>query len=202
MLSLLACLAVGFFILWLVYRLQHRWMLPRLIWPYFIADILRYRRAPGMTRGRWILLVNVAIVGIIIGMIATYEIAGAFHVKHVWHGVQISVYVVKITYVWCDHGWHNAALRIVRWVIFTTAVNLFTALAMSWEDCRRELLCAFAENKFLAGHRKLFYTPRTAIFSGRPRLSLLERCLIQWTLSSEAQGFIFWGLGTRRRLEL
>ena len=161
MTNFLACLAAGFFILGLIYRLQHRRMLPRLIWPYFIADILRYRRAPGISRWRWMLVINVAISGCIVGMIATYQIAGVLEwPSHIWHGAQISANWARIWFVWCDHPWHNAVLWLMRWIVFASAMNLLTALMMSWEDCRRELLHAFAVNKFVGSSAKIaLYAP-------------------------------------------
>ncbi len=163
MLNLLACLAAGFFILWLVYALQHRRMLPRLIWPYFIAEILRYRRAPGISRARWTFAGNVALASIVVGMIATYELASlySFHVEHVWSGAQISAGVGKIYVVACEHSLHMVVVWLVRWVIFATAINLFTSLAMTWEDCRGELLSAFIANKFFQrGQAKIaLYAP-------------------------------------------
>lgn len=122
------------------------WFL-RFFLPFFITEAWRFTHHD-KTRWKKIALLNVAVLASITGIIITYKISGQWP-SHDWHGYKISWLGFTTYLTSCNHGHHNAALWFIRWSVLCTALNLFTAFFMSWENCGRELLNAFIVSKFL-----------------------------------------------------
>ena len=124
------------------------WIL-RFVWPYFFSQAWKFWKLD-RSRARVIGLLNAGLLGLIAGMIVTYKIPPLLSwVNHVWHGYEIGFAGWIVTWVFCDHGPHNALLWLVRWICFCAIVNFYVSIFMSWEDCRQEILKAFIANKFI-----------------------------------------------------
>ena len=140
--------AAAFFILTLANRVAKQVhgsprFLFRFFWPYWIGEARRFTHHD-KSRWRRIGLLNAAVIGVIAGMFITHQLAGKLPwPSHHFNGWEISWLGMKAWWITCAHGHHTAVLWLVRWIVFSTALNFYTALFMSWENCGRELLGAF-----------------------------------------------------------
>lgn len=141
------------FILTLIVRTARKvfgkplWAL-RFVWPFFIAEAWKFTRHD---RTRWKIItgINVAVLASVAGLIITYKLAFAFNWSgHNWSGYEISWLGYTTYFVSCAHGHHNAVLWIIRAIVMITALNMFTALFMTFENCSKEILYGFITNKF------------------------------------------------------
>lgn len=192
--------AAAFFILWLAGRVARivfnmRFWPLRMVWPYFIREAIKFLKHSAKKARHWNFLGSVAVLVSIGSLWVTYKFAGLWP-SHNWHGYEISWLGLQTYFVFCDHGYHNAALWITRAVVVITALNFYTKLFMSWEDCRREILDGFAANKFFeSGQAKIEApTPHTYLLKTRAPVHI-KKVFDQLDAIQRAAGVMLIGVG-------
>lgn len=190
--------AAAFFICALVYGVKgvRRWW-TRLLWPYFIADYVRFMRHPiGSPRWRkiafWIAIQLACLSGLITVAYFAREIFGS----HQWRGLRFTIGLLSVDLMHCEHGSHNAALWAIRSLTVIVIMNLLTAVIIAWEDVSIELLNSFARNKFIErGRAKIkLLSPFTYLLKSDAPFTI-ERVNKERDAIQRAAGVIILGVG-------
>lgn len=187
--------AAAFFILAIGYGVRgRRWFPRRLLWPDFIAEYLRFRKHPlAGHRWRkaafWIFLQIACLAGLLTAAFLARELFGS----HDWFGVRLPG--LDLWVFWCAHGWHNAALWAIRIFSAVTLLNLFSALFLTWEDCRYELLKSFRVNKFVDDSAKMeIIKPYTYLLKSNAPFTI-ERVVKETDALQRSAGVMILGRG-------
>lgn len=192
--------AAAFFIMWLAGRVARivfnmRFWPLRMVWPYFITEAFKFLKHTAKKARHWNFLGLVAVLASICSLWVTYKLAGLW-ASHGWHGYEISWLGLQTYFVFCDHGYHNAALWIMRAVVVITALNFYTKLFMSWEDCRREILDGFAANKFFGPGQAKIEAPAPHTYLLKTRAPVhIKKVFDQLDAIQRAAGVMLIGVG-------